>query len=134
MSTPPPEEITSPGLREPAVLDLAGVVSGLREARENWRAQHQRNREFGGREFPSRAMLQRVVDDLSGALFPMRLGPPDLRQESEDYYVGHTLGAALQALLVQVRLELQRAARGTDTDASAIEARARSIVRTFAVT
>ena len=134
MSTPPPDETIPPGLREPAVLDLAGVVSGLREAREHWRAQHQRNREFGGREFPSRAMLQRVVDDLSGALFPMRLGPPDLRQETEDYYVGHTLGVALQALLVQVRLELQRAARGTDTDAEAIEARARSIVRTFAHT
>jgi ribosome-binding protein aMBF1 (putative translation factor) len=29
----------------------------------------------------------------------MRLGPLDLRQESEDFYVGHTLDAALQALL-----------------------------------
>ena len=62
----------------------------------------------------------------------MRLGPPDLRQENEDYYVGHTLDVALHALLAQVRLELQRAARGTKTDGAAIDARALAIVRTFA--
>jgi hypothetical protein len=31
------------------------------------------------------------------ALFPMRLGPVDLREESEDFYVGHTLDVALNA-------------------------------------
>ena len=28
----------------------------------------------------------------------MRLGPPDLRQDSEDYYVGHTLDSVLQPI------------------------------------
>jgi serine O-acetyltransferase len=122
----------APGAAEASLLDLAGVVCGLRAAREVWRGDHQRNREVGGREFPSRATLQRVVDDLAGALFPMRLGPPDLRLESEDYYVGHTLGAALHALRAQIGLELRRATRGTEVDARQIDARALEIVRTFA--
>jgi serine O-acetyltransferase len=62
----------------------------------------------------------------------MRLGPADLRQEGEDYFVGHTLDVALRALVDQVRLELRRAARGTEVDAAEIEQRALSIVRTFA--
>ena len=41
----------------------------------------------------------------------MRLGPIDLREEVEDFYVGHTIGAALDALLHQVCLELQYAGR-----------------------
>ena len=36
----------------------------------------------------------------------MRLGPFDLKQESEDFYVGHQLGHALNILVTQVRLEL----------------------------
>ena len=45
--------------------------------------------------------------------FPIeRLGPPDLRQESEDFYVGHgLLDTVLQSLLAQARLELRHAAR-----------------------
>ncbi len=78
-----------------------------------------------GGNCPRATRCQRVVDDLRGALFPMRLGPPDLRQESEDYYVGHTLDAVLHALLAQVRLELRYARHAARTaDASTIEARA----------
>jgi serine O-acetyltransferase len=47
-----------------------------------------------------------VVAGLCGALFPMRLGPAELRQENEDFYVGHTLDAALNGLAEQVALEL----------------------------
>jgi len=36
----------------------------------------------------------------------MHLGPPDLRQESEDFFVAHTLDSALHALHQQVLLEL----------------------------
>jgi serine O-acetyltransferase len=63
----------------------------------------------------------------------MRLGPPDLRQESEDYYVGHTLDAVLNALLSQVRLELRYSTRqqggGPDAD---LDAQALQTVRAFA--
>jgi serine O-acetyltransferase len=41
----------------------------------------------------------------------MRLGPPDLREESEDFYVGHTLDSALNALYQQALLELGYTAR-----------------------
>ena len=112
--------------------DLDRVVSGLREARVKWRDSQQRSRETGGRELPSREALRDIVSALCGALFPMRLGPPDLRQESEDFYVGHTLDAALNALLTQVRLELRYASRTTHVENVLIEAQAFGIVRDFA--
>ncbi|MEC5397379.1 serine O-acetyltransferase EpsC [Uliginosibacterium sp. H1] len=112
--------------------ELDRVVEGLRNARARWRESQRRKREFGGREFPSRAALTEIIEGLCGALFPMRLGPPDLRQESEDFYVGHTLDAALNALLVQVRLELFYVARHEQTGPAEIELRAVSIVRDFA--
>ncbi len=125
------DESAGRAAQDDASLDLAEVVAGLRQARERWRSQHQR-RDFGGREFPSRSSLQQIVEELGGALFPMRLGPADLRQESEDYYVGHTLDVALHALLGQVRLELQRAARGAQPSSESIDARALAILRSFA--
>src|SRR5438445_3800128 len=87
--------------------DLANIVAQLRDVRERWRHAQKRPRDIGGRELPSREALSAIALALRGALFPMRLGPPDLRQESEDYYVGHTLDAVLGALLTQVRLELR---------------------------
>jgi serine O-acetyltransferase len=90
-----------------AAVDLASIVAGLRTAREEWRDNQQRPREVGGRELPSREALGDILRGLRGALFPMRLGPPDLRQETEDYYVGHTLDSVLGALLTQIRLELR---------------------------
>jgi len=112
--------------------DLSHVVSGLRAARADWREAHQRNSESGRREFPSREAVETVLAGLRGALFPMRLGPADLRQEGEDFYVGHTLDAALNVLLDQVRLELACATRPEAPDPVAIEQRASEIVRTFA--
>lgn len=91
--------------------EIGPVVADLRRVRERWRDAQHRNRECGGREFPSREALRGIVQALCGALFPMRLGPADLRQESEDFYVGHTLDAALTALHEQVRLELAYRAR-----------------------
>lgn len=111
-------------------FELAQIVEGLRQARTQWREAQNRSKEPGGRELPSREVLGQVIEALSGALFPMRLGPPDLRQESEDYYVGHTLDVALQALLGQVRLELRHASRHQPDEPSA-EARALAIVREF---
>ncbi|MET0508068.1 MAG: serine O-acetyltransferase EpsC [Burkholderiaceae bacterium] len=92
-------------------LDIAGIVAQLRSSRERWRDSQGRSREIGGRELPSLEALASIIDCLRGALFPMRLGPPNLRQETEDYYVGHTLDKALSALLVQVRLELRYRAK-----------------------
>lgn len=115
------------------LLDLQAVVAELAAVRQEWRSAQHRSLEAGGRELPSRDALADILQGLRGVLFPMRLGPPDLRQESEDFYVGHTLGAVLQALHAQVLLELRYLARHqTQTGDASPEARAASIVREFA--
>lgn len=61
----------------------------------------------------------------------MRLCPPDLRQESENFYVAHALDAALNALLAQVKLELRYAARQRNADAP-VDDPASAAVQAFA--
>ena len=122
---------------------LERIVRELRAERARWRESQKRTREFGGRELPSRETLRDVVEALSGALFPMRLGPADLRQEGEDYYIGYTLDTALNALHEQVRLALYYEARyrasATQADSHAepatqvIEQHAIEIVRAFSL-
>jgi serine O-acetyltransferase len=114
-------------------LDLDQVVAGLRAARERWREGQQRLREPGGRELPSREAMAAIVEGLRGALFPMRLGPPELRQESEDYYVGHTLDSVLSLLRAQVRLELRHGARSSGLPTLDADSRALAIVHEFAL-
>ncbi|RYY76465.1 MAG: serine acetyltransferase [Gammaproteobacteria bacterium] len=114
--------------------ELDKIVNELRTVRNEWRSTRGRLREAGLRELPSRDVLQQVLVDLCGALFPMRLGPQDLREESEDYYVGHTLDAALNQLLIQVQLELTYTARQhhDKVDEPALKSHANNIVRLFA--
>jgi len=112
--------------------NLDQVVAGLRQQRERWREARHRSLDSGGREFPARQQVQAIMDALCGALFPMRLGPPELRQESEDYYVGHTLDAALNALYGQVQLELSYTARQRGHDEADVPTRAQAIVKAFA--
>ena len=115
-----------------AGFEVNEIVAALRAAREEWRDAQKRSREPGSREFPSRDALASIVESLKGALFPMRLGPPELRNESEDFYVGHTLDSALQSLLGQARLELRYNARHQPRDPAAIDAEAEQAVRAFA--
>ena len=112
-------------------LDLSDIVTQLHAVRARWREQQGRPREASGRELPSREALVAIMDDLRGALFPMRLGPPDLHQESEDYFVGHTLDRALHALLAQIRLELRYHARFAGKPTEPFDGRALSIARDF---
>ncbi|SPE33048.1 Serine acetyltransferase, plasmid [Burkholderiales bacterium] len=120
---------TDPALANRVSLDLVDIVAQLRRTRENWRRSQQRSCDVGGRELPSREALSAIIDGLRGALFPMRLGPPDLRQESEDYYVGYMLDIALNRLLAQVRLELRYPARHGDQAPGMADAQALEIVR-----
>jgi serine O-acetyltransferase len=83
-----------------------------------------RSREPGEREFPSRDAISQIMDDLKAALFPMRLGPTDLRHEGEDFYVGYTLESALHGLLAQARLELRYQHRQDLCPADQVEQRA----------
>ncbi|MCW8276117.1 serine acetyltransferase [Pseudomonas sp. PCH199] len=113
---------------------LQTIVSQLRTARDQWRAQNGRaSTEQGGRELPSRAAMAEILEALCGALFPMRLGPVDLREESEDFYVGHTLDVALNALLAQARLELRYAARHSDQADAEVETRTIQLIQGFAL-
>ena len=112
--------------------NLDGIVSGLRAARVDWRGPHGRLRETSaGREFPSQDSLRLIVAQLRGALFPMRLGPIELREESEDFYVGHTIGEALDSLLRQTYLELRHLSRKEPRSYDETMAQAVEIVRQF---
>jgi serine O-acetyltransferase len=117
---------------EQPLFDLENVVGQLAAVRHEWRTAQQRSNEPGGRELPSRDALADILLGLRGVLFPMRLGPTDLRQESEDFYVGHTLGAVLHALHTQVQLELHYTARHQEAqDLTTLDAQALRITRGF---
>ena len=64
-------------------FDVGEIVTALRAVRSEWRDSQNRPREPVSRELPSRDQLAQTIEQLKGALFPMRLGPPDLRHESE---------------------------------------------------
>ena len=108
------------------------IVAELHAARDAWRAQRQRSLEFAVREFPSREALKEIAESLCGVLFPMRLGPSDLHQEGEDFYVGHTLDTALNSLFQQVQLELGYNRRLACEEKNDVETQAAEIVRNFA--
>lgn len=88
------------------VWHLDDIVSELRKTRLEWRDNQGCPKYFNGRALPSPEALQQFIKTLSNVLFPLRLGPSDLNQESEDYYVGLQLDIALRSLLAQLRLEL----------------------------
>ncbi len=94
-------------------LGIADIVSELRDVRlTSLEHRHRRN---NPPKLPSRKSLQSIVDGLSAALFPNRLGMPDLQEDGIDYFVGHTLDKALRDLYAQVQLELRYA---SDTEHS----------------
>lgn len=115
-----------------AVFEINPIVESLNSIRQQWRESQRRSREPGGREFPSPQAIASILDDLKGVLFPMRLGPLDLRQESEDFYIGHTLDSALHALLGQVRLEMHYQTRHEHRSYDELEAKAVAAVQDFA--
>lgn len=123
-SSPAYEQLGGWGVKE--------IVGELHAARDRWRAAQQRSLEFAVREFPSREALREIAEALCGALFPMRLGPPDLHQEGEDFYVGHTLDRALNALFQQVQLELGYNRRLNCEEKEGVEVHAAEIVKAFA--
>ncbi|MDB5714971.1 MAG: serine acetyltransferase [Sphingomonadales bacterium] len=119
---------------EPAApnhLDISAVISGLRSARDVWRAAHQRHAELGTHGFPSRRALDRIVGSIGAALFPLRLGPPELNPDNEDAFVEATLESALSQLGAQVRLNVIYANR--ELDAVTAEHKVNEIISEFAM-
>jgi serine O-acetyltransferase len=96
------------------------VVEGLRQARADWREGHARNAEQGV-YFPSRPALARISRELGVALFPLRLGPPELTPANENAYIAATLESTLSQLGAQIRLELGYHDPESDHKAIAVE-------------
>jgi serine O-acetyltransferase len=115
-----------------ATFDISSIVNGLSDVRKVWRESQQRSSDPGGRELPSLDEIAVILDDLKGVLFPMRLGPPDLRQENEDFYIGYTLDCILHALLTQVRLEIRYTARHNQRSEADVETQAMAAVNALA--
>lgn len=115
----------------PSPFDLGPVIAGLRQVRDDWRGEQGRHAEFGALGFPSRQAMARVIDVLSAALFPLRLGPPDLHLESEDEFVRASLESALPLLAAQVRMELHysRHERGSEAIERAVTAIVEELAR-----
>lgn len=78
--------------------------------------------------FPSPTAIEAIVADLSGALFPLRLGPDTVRLDTEAAYVVSALDRALERLSEQVGLELAN----RDDSVADRTPRARVIVGNFA--
>ncbi|OQW69334.1 MAG: serine acetyltransferase [Proteobacteria bacterium ST_bin12] len=89
-------------------LGIGEIVSALRDLRLS-SLEHRKRRDKPPK-LPARKVLQSIVEGLAAALFPNRLGLPDLKDEGVDYFVGHTLDVVLRDLVTQVKLELNFAA------------------------
>jgi len=112
-------------------FDVETIAGDLRHIRHHWRDTQRPPGDIRGIEFPSRETLAAIVGQLKGLLFPMRLGPPDLRQESEDIHVAHALDSALHALLAQVSLELRYSAALRGRPEEDVATRALDATRAF---
>ena len=92
-----------------------------------------RRGKLGRRALPSREGLAEIFVDLRAALFPGHYGASDLSDEGIQYYIGHTLDAALVALHEQARRGFLFACPHCGTgDCEACERLAGPAVREFA--
>ncbi|MET3710836.1 serine O-acetyltransferase [Sphingomonas trueperi] len=100
---------------------LDPVIDALQAARLEWRAAYARHAEHGI-QFPSRRALAKILRQLGAALFPLRLGPPELTASNENAWVAATLESTLSQLGAQVALELRIAAPGITAQDEGFEA------------
>ena len=110
-------------------LNLDRIVAELRASRAGAQAGGKRDE---AAPLPSRKAVARIIDGLFAALFPTHFVLPDLTDEGIDYFVGHTLDAALRSLAKQARLELQFASRQPDERSRDRARQAIQITREFA--
>lgn len=85
-------------------LDVDSIVAELRTLR--MASLERRNRHDNPPRLPSRRILASVTEGLCAALFPNRLGSPELADEGVDHYVGHTLNMTLREMMMQIQHEL----------------------------
>lgn len=112
-------------------FDIPAIVQALHDLRlASLEHRHRRNKPP---KLPSRKALQEVLEGLSAALFPNRLGAPGLNEEGIDYFVGYTLDVALRELNAQIQLELRYSA-DTEHDKTPSAEAALNKARAFAQT
>ncbi len=111
--------------------EIDAIVAELRHIRDT--SLEHRQRRNRPPKLPSRKALIRIVEGLSAALFPNRLGPPGLNEAGIDYFVGHTLDVALRELCDQIVRELRFISEqdNGEKDAS-LEQRAWQLAKDFA--
>ena len=111
------------------IWDVGGIVTELGEIRRAWRANRAHHAEYGVEGFPSRSRLSKVMEELCGVLYPLRLGPDHVRLHNEDLFVTQSLQIALSRLHAQIRLELAYAV--PNSTAEQVDRRATDIVLEF---
>ena len=83
-------------------FDIEQIAQSLSAARREWRDGHNRLKDAGEREFPSRDALAQVVHQLKGArFFPCAWARTTCARRAKTY-VAHTLDSAPHALHVQI--------------------------------
>ncbi|MDR0672313.1 MAG: serine O-acetyltransferase [Zoogloeaceae bacterium] len=87
------------------LLELDRVVAELLALRVE--SLQMRQRAERPPKLPVRKALAQIVERLAAALFPNRLGAPDITDEGLNYFVGYTLDAALKLLYGEIRRELR---------------------------
>ena len=94
-------------MQEIAIEHIVQELANIRES-----ALQQRQRLSQPPKLPSRKALEQCVEWLAAALFPNRLGDPDIQANAINFYVGTTLDKALRELQHQIRMELAFKAPG----------------------
>lgn len=112
------------------IWDVDGIVAELGEIRRAWRTNRAHHAEYGVEGFPSRSRLSKVMEELCGVLYPLRLGPDHVRLHNEDLFVTQSLQIALSRLHAQIRLELAYAV--PNSTAEQVDRHATDIVLEFA--
>lgn len=113
----------------PHLPPIGAIVNELRILRQ--KSLEHRQRLNNPPKLPSRKVLAKIVDNLSAALFPNRLGIPGLTDESIDFFVGHMLDIALRDLSIEVQRELYFIS-GAKTSGSSIQLQTAGIITAFA--
>lgn len=108
---------------------LRRIVDSLADSRRRGRASDPRQHYVA--DLPSPEAIASVVKGLRAALFPRHSGGQDGADQGLDYFVGHTLNAALRGLVDQIRRELTADASSEIAVRASAES-ALEIVREFA--
>jgi len=123
-----PKKTSDPALPE-AHLETDAIVAELRALRVA--SLEHRQRHDRPPRLPLRKVLTEIADGLGAALFPNRLGSPELTDGGIDHYVRQTLDAALRKLQQQVRRELYYTVN-LETDSNTTHEQATAITHAFA--